>query len=161
MATFVLAQIDAAIGLFTTLTRQHGADFPRYRRNLQWLMKLRARAAAKISKASPAQINTSLRDNDLDQRIGSDDSREDGEDVELLGWRTRLIERAGQGRQTVRTIHQAATPTGSQITNISNPLQHRSEMPWPRISLPLETADPTDDIVSTLFTLLATKADNP
>ncbi|OJJ02455.1 hypothetical protein ASPVEDRAFT_676961 [Aspergillus versicolor CBS 583.65] len=127
MGTFVLSQIDAAINLFTSLIR-NGANTPRYNRNLQWLMKLRARASSKISKASTPQQHTnnnnSQQDNDHDHnsdRHRSREEREESEDVELLGWRTRLIERAGQNHKTIRTIHFAPTPNGSHITSIPNP----------------------------------------
>ncbi|OQV06667.1 Fungal specific transcription factor domain-containing protein [Cladophialophora immunda] len=157
MANFVLAQIDAAIDLFTSLT-QLGTNTPRYHRNLQWLVKLRARASSKISRASTAQKANAERGADPDVRRSSED-REDGEDVELLGWRTRLIERAGQDRLTIRTIRFAATPTGSHITDISgHPPDNRqpvgpqgqprtAEMMMPSASLPFLTPDPTDDLL--------------
>lgn len=154
MATFVLAQIDAAIGLFTSLT-QHGASTPRYRRNLKWLLKLRARASSKISAASTAQ-NVDLK-RDIN-RITSED-REDGEDAELLGWRTKLIERAGQDRPTVSAIRLAATPTGSHVSNLYNPLPNQNhygtpqdqlsaaDMPISSTSMPFTAINPTDDLV--------------
>lgn len=158
MCPFVLAQVDAAINLFTSLI-QHGGGTPRYERNLQWLQKLRARAASKLSTASHRTGPSSQPNPQPDWRRGSED-REDGEDVELLGWRTRLIERAGQDRQTIRTIHLPTTPTGSLVTNNSNPfsdLTHlvgRQDQPstieamMSSTSLPLATTDSTDDLVS-------------
>lgn len=147
MAGFVLSQIDAAISLFTSLL-QHGARTPRYKRNLQWLLNLRSRALSKTSKASATQQQEG--GNPLTQPAaaseqqqgsgeGGDDRRDQDEDVELLGWRTRLIERAGQGRgKTVRTIPLVAeTPTGSQITDAA----------IPSASLPALTLDSTNDIV--------------
>lgn len=157
MATFVLAQIDAAIVLFTSLI-QHGASTPRYNRNLQWLLKLRARVSTKISAASTLQKVDSQRDADPDQRRRSED-REQGEDLELLGWRTRLIERAGQDRQTIRTIRIISTTTGPHITNISNspPNENDLESPQnqlrigefmsPSTLLPGVTPDSTYDLV--------------
>ncbi|KAL4939489.1 hypothetical protein BDV06DRAFT_198793 [Aspergillus oleicola] len=148
MAAFVLAQLDLAIDLFTSLI-QNGANTPRYCRNLQWLNKLRARVSSKISIAStPAGQQPDLNSNQHPQREhgsgpgpGTDSDRpatsqtqqgglrehseDEDEDVELLGWRTRLIERAGPGqdRQTIRTIPLAATtPNGTHVTNVvSNP----------------------------------------
>ncbi len=114
MATFVLEQIDAAVSLFTSLTH-HGGSTPRYRRNLQWLQKLRARASSKIAMAaSTAHTHRPdlRRDAGAGQRTGSDDREEEAEDFELLGWRTRLIERAGRGRPTISTIRVDAGPTG-------------------------------------------------
>ncbi|KAK9350906.1 hypothetical protein V1523DRAFT_418316 [Lipomyces doorenjongii] len=154
MGTFVVAQIDAAIGLFTSLI-QHGASTPRYHRNLQWLLKLRARASSKISMASTSKKVDLQNDADLNRRRSGDD-REDGEDVELVGWRTRLIERAGQDRQTIRTIRVATVPTGTHMTDISYPPSRKNipegpqgqlETMTPSASLPIATPDSTDDIV--------------
>lgn len=155
MATFALEQIDIAISLFTSLT-QHGANTPRYFRNLQWLHKLHARASAKISKASAAQKSAPQRGAELDQQVNSED-REDAEEVELLGWRTRLIERVGQGRPTISTIGLSPTPA-SHATNTSNPLPNQDifddqNQPWnksavlPGASLTFTTPDPTDVLV--------------
>ncbi|KAA8642659.1 Zn(II)2Cys6 transcription factor [Aspergillus tanneri] len=155
MATFVLAQIDAAIDLFTSVIQQ-GANTPRYRRNLQWLLKLRTRASSKISAAKSTQRPQSQRDRD--SSCPGTREREDSEDVELLGWRTRLIERAGQDRQTIRTIDFAATPDGSQ-PNHSNPSPNQSHFVgsqgqmriidglMPGASLPFVTPDSTDDLL--------------
>ncbi|PYI29943.1 hypothetical protein BP00DRAFT_437272 [Aspergillus indologenus CBS 114.80] len=146
--------LDAAINLFTSLI-QHGANTPRYGRNLQWLMKLRARASAKIASASTQP------DAARDDAVRRED-REDSEDVELLGWRTRLIERAGQGRQTIRTTIQLAdeTPTDSPhgIDVGSNPspndlhhpfgmLQGDNSMIMPGSSLPMVTPDSTNELL--------------
>lgn len=153
MAGFVLSQIDAAISLFTSLL-QHGARTPRYKRNLQWLLNLRTRALSKTSKASATTTQPEGDGASSSQRVAGPDRQDGGgdgdgeahrdqeEDVELLGWRTRLIERAGQGRgKTVRTIPIAAeTPTGSQIT----------DMAMPSNSLPAVTLDSTNDIVRRL-----------
>ncbi|KAL1866188.1 hypothetical protein Daus18300_006852 [Diaporthe australafricana] len=139
MAGFVLAQINAAISLFTSLL-QHGARTPRYKRNLQWLLNLRTQALSKTSKASNTQEGGDPQSGaDQDQQSNHGDGhREQDEDLELLGWRTRLIERAGQGRKkTIRTIPLAETPTGSQITDIA----------MPSASLPAVTLDSTNDIV--------------
>lgn len=140
MAGFVLTQIDAAISLFTSLL-QHGARTPRYKRNLQWLLNLRTRALSKTSKVSATQEGAPQRDAESDRQSNSGDGeghKEQDEDVELLGWRTRLIERADQGsKKTIRTIPLAETPTGSQIT----------DMAMPSASLPAATLDSTNDIV--------------
>lgn len=160
MAGFALSQIDAAISLFTSLL-QHGARLPRYKRNLQWLLNLRTRALSKTSNASAAatqqegEPSAPQRDAGRGDRQGgsadavADGHRDQDEDVELLGWRTRLIERAGQGRgKTVRTIPLAETPTGSQITDV-----------MPSASLPAVTLDSTNDIVRWLKMLKMVGAD--
>lgn len=120
MSAFVLEQIDAVITLFNSLI-QAGAGTPRYRRNLQWLLKVRARIGSKIAKSKEAQTVRQAHTQIRDDQVTSEE-REDGEDVELLGWRTRLIERAGQNHKTVRTIRlTATTPTGSAATTSSDP----------------------------------------
>ncbi|EEU39690.1 uncharacterized protein NECHADRAFT_82125 [Fusarium vanettenii 77-13-4] len=123
MANFALTQIDAAISLFTSLL-QHGAHPLRYKRNLQWLLNLRTRALSKISSVPALQGGNSRRDTDAaGQNDGEDGDgdREDDEDVELLGWRTRLIERMGQGHQkTIRTIRLSETPSVSPNMNVTS-----------------------------------------
>jgi hypothetical protein len=114
MSSYVLTQIDSAIDVFTSMI-QHGAGTPRYRRNLEWLTKLRAQASAKMMAASTPQTYNPQADSDLCRRT----SMEDGEDLELLGWRTRLIERASQARRTIRTVHLPTTPTDSHNTGNS------------------------------------------
>lgn len=169
MATFVLAQIDAAIDLFTSLIQQ-GASTPRYKRNLQWLSKLRARAASKISTASTTQEVDSHRDTGLDPRRSREDA-EDGEDIELLGWRTRLIERVGQGRQTIRTIRLATTQTSSHTKKISSQQSNENQLDGPQIrvragetpnaSLHMVTPDSTDALVRPTAELLMVGANVP
>lgn len=79
-----------------------------------------------------------------------DGHKDQDEDVELLGWRTRLIERAGRGRgKTVRTFPLAETPTGSQITDVA----------MPSASLPAVTLDSTNDIVGYLEVSMTARAD--
>lgn len=156
MANFVLAQIDAAIDLFTSLTR-HGMSTPRYYRNLQWLSKLRTRASSKISAAQEVD---SQRDANAGGRSSED--REEGEGAEVLGWRTRLIERADQDRVTIRTIGLGASPSGPHITGFSNAPLRKShagahqgqpsttEPMIPDTSLPGVTPDSTDDLVRSI-----------
>lgn len=157
MSSFVLAQIDAAIELFVSVIK-HGAATPRYQRNLQWLLKLRSRAAAKIESAAPGSQPAAPVQNELNN-FRQQDSAE-GDDLELLGWRTRLISRTGHERQTVQTIRVPATPTGSHTTIFSNQNADPSnvadtedqlrmaEMLTSNTSLPLSTADSTDELVS-------------
>lgn len=167
MASFVLQQIDAAISLFTSLLA-HGARTPRYKSNLQWLLNLRTRALSKISEASNTTENGGAQraaNPDIRRNTNQDRDREgeenDEEDVELLGWRTRLIERAGQGgrRKVIRTIHLAGTPTDSQATAepVNFPLYDshtRGQLgPSDAVSaMPSMTVDSTNDVVSRMQT---------
>ena len=150
MASFAVGQIDVAIALFTSLT-QHGANTPRYRRNLQWLQKLRAKASDKISEASAAPRLSPQCDENSEER-------EDADDVELLGWRTRLIERVGQDRPTRSTIRLPATPTGSLTSNAPGSVTDQNTIgnnnhvegtdpSRPYASLPFTAPDPIDDIL--------------
>lgn len=154
LAGFVLAQLDAAITAFTSLL-QHGGHTPRYKSNLRWLVNLRARAQSKITEAS--RRDGPQRDGDQERSSGSDGDGhgEHDEDVELLGWRTRLIERAGQGsRKTSRTIHPTETPTESPATDTTNlggnymqgqmGIQDTAILSEPLPAVPL---DPTNDMV--------------
>jgi hypothetical protein len=110
LATLIVAQIDDSICLFTSLI-QHGANTPRYHRNLQSLLKLRAQVASKISTASTAKNGMQLDAVHPNQpENGVRENGDDDEDVELIGWRTRLIELAGQDRRTIRTISLATAP---------------------------------------------------
>ncbi|CAI6088301.1 unnamed protein product [Clonostachys chloroleuca] len=155
MSSFVLTQLDASISLFTSLL-QHGARTPRYKRNLQWLIKLRARALAEISTASNAQRNGAQVG--VDQAHGNNtEEQRDDEDVELLGWRTRLIERAGQDRQKIiKTINLATAPDSSQFQDNAS-LQQKESMPDGQIgaldlglsnaSLPMATLDSMNDVL--------------
>lgn len=159
MSAFVLKQIDATISLFTSLI-QHGAGTPRYCRNLQWLQKLRARAKAKITALTEVQMTNRRRAQEDGQHFTGEE-REDGEDIELLGWRTRLIERAGQNMKTIRTIrHRATTPTGSTATILSDPQVNMDESVLSHnvgnvmhatmddLPVPFVTPDSTNDLVS-------------
>ncbi|KAL4736407.1 hypothetical protein BDV11DRAFT_211264 [Aspergillus similis] len=157
MATFVLGQIDTAIELFTSLVQT--ANTPRYRRNLQWLTKLHARVSSKISTAS-TKANSQRPENAAPASDRPTDAtrgeREDSEDVELLGWRTRLIERADhQNRHTIRTI-----PLPRSLNDGPNPTPRDAgfenaqsggdanltnlDPTMPNVSLPWVTPDSTD-----------------
>jgi hypothetical protein len=135
MANFVLAQIDEAITLFNSLIK-HGAGNPRYQRNLQWLVKLRARASSKISKASALGTAGS---HQVANRRKSREDREDRDDVELLGWRTRLIERASQNHKDRRNNHTTATTLDSHAKDAS---QHANELGMLATSATLPTVTP-------------------
>ncbi|KAF2675737.1 hypothetical protein K458DRAFT_411013 [Lentithecium fluviatile CBS 122367] len=144
MSAYVLTQIDIAIDLFTSLLH-HGAGTPRYHRNLEWLLKLRARASFKMSAASTSRMAGSQRDANPDWRRRSE-VEEDSEDLELLGWRTRLIERAGQTSQTVSGYK------CSRSLAVNNLRGHQCQMGMADTmmsgtQLPPATPDSTDDLL--------------
>ena len=94
MAAFALAQIDAAVGLFMSLING-GASTPRYRRNLHWLQTLRSRATARM------QDDRRNEEPNFGFPIMPTERSEGHDDVDLLGWHTRLIQRATNGTGTV------------------------------------------------------------
>lgn len=122
---------------------------------LQWLQQLQARTAAKISKASTTEKHDQTR---ADRSLQHSSDSEEAEDVELVGWRTRLINRLGQGRPSTSTIPAPATPAGSQVTNLSNPAALPVTPGGKRLSggwdgavlFPDSTPDPTDALVRRL-----------
>ena len=118
MAEFAFKQIENAVILFTSLCQYNPKD-RRYRRNLDWLEKLRNRASARLTAVSTAKTKEGTHSNLQKQHPATD---ADGDAVdEFLGWRTRLIERTGQDRPTVSTILSPATPAGSMGTNNTGP----------------------------------------
>jgi hypothetical protein len=102
LTPFALAQIDTAISLYTTAVQARVS--PRMVKNLQWLFRLRQRAQERISRV---QL--------LPGSNREDPPSEDEDDIELIGWRTRLIQRAAKGTQTATTIS-SNTPGLSNAT---------------------------------------------
>ncbi|KFZ06247.1 hypothetical protein V501_07591 [Pseudogymnoascus sp. VKM F-4519 (FW-2642)] len=138
MAPFVLAQIDAAIAVFSSLLA-HGARTPRYQRNLQWLSKLRFRAVARVSSASQTRQMGSQAAGNVESQASD---KSDSEDTELVGWRTRLVERAGQNRQTSTTVRHATT-----LSNTENLSPNASNIMHPTTYLSLQTPDSMNDLL--------------
>lgn len=108
MATFALSQIDASITLYTSVVQSHAS--PRLAKNLQWLLRLRHRAHTKMNQNPP--------DAAVEAMASMHTSNEEDEDIELLGWRTRLIHRATKGTQKATTISPMA---GSQAYHTPSP----------------------------------------
>jgi hypothetical protein len=102
MASYALTLIDSAISLYTNIIQSHSTT--RLLRNLEWLLKLRQRASAKMVTASSFQADYATR------------APDDEDDVELIGWRTRLIQRLGKGHHLATTI----TPTQPGATPSPN-----------------------------------------
>ncbi|CAK7235708.1 hypothetical protein SBRCBS47491_009387 [Sporothrix bragantina] len=131
MANFALLQIDTAIALFMSLV-QNGANTPRYQRNLQWLQKLRSRATAKMDEAgSLQQGKTTTADAAMDTAGTNTNNagQQDERDVELLGWRTRLIRQAGQQavqHTVINTRAHGGKSKGNRSKNRTNPKNNSS-----------------------------------
>lgn len=109
LAPYALTVIDSAILLLTRVIVSWPS--PRMAKNLKWLHRLRSRAAAKLASVTRAP---NLPPGDTD-RSASDD-----EDVELVGWCTRLVQRGATGAQTVRTILSKSAPSPNVFSSPSN-----------------------------------------
>jgi hypothetical protein len=135
LATFCLAQLDQVIGVYTQLVLSRTSS--RMSQNLRWLMRLRQRAVEAMERA-PAEARM--------DRLG--------EDSELLGWRTRLVERTAKGVRKATNIVSMSpattlttpSPNTRLDQNISNALEQYLTGPEPQA--PLE-ASPTDLYAST------------
>lgn len=144
LASFCLAQMDQVIGVYTALSQTS----TRMSQNLRWLMRLRQRAVDLMERvaAQPAS----------DARHMSTST----EDTELLGWRTRLIERTSKGVRKVTNIVSTLSPATTLTTpspntrldqNISSALDQYISGPIGETApgqMPLETS-PTDLYAST------------
>jgi hypothetical protein len=108
LASYALSLIDSSIHLYTSLIQSHSTT--RLVKNLEWLLKLRQRANMRITTAAS------------EQNDGAEVQSDEGEDVELIGWRTRLVQRLGKGAQTATTI----TPTQSAATPSPNTAMART-----------------------------------
>lgn len=95
LAGFALLQIDGAITLYTAAVQSRPSRS--MVNNLQWLLRLRHRAEVKMASASATMAADTM------PGEGVVDGDRETEDVELLGWRTRLIQRAPKS-QTATTI---------------------------------------------------------
>lgn len=164
MSSFVLAQIDAAIELFVSLI-EHGGGTPRYRSNHDWLTKLRGRAFNKVQAAA-----ASLSKSDgigAPEALQWRDDRQEGEDLELVGWRTRLIERADLDHGSSKTIQNNLAQNGgggggSIMSNTADSVDETFSVHdnlHPSMMVPsanVQTPNSTDGVVSPIFTLADT-----
>jgi hypothetical protein len=141
LAAFCIGQMDQLIAVYTTLVLNRSS--PRMSQNLRWLMRLRQRAMDRLARTAsdrpgrPPGTNTNE-----PPSVASAES--EAEDAELLGWRTRLIERTAKGVRKATTI----VPSGSSASTVS-----------PAAALELTTPSPNtrldQHITSALDQLLA------
>lgn len=100
LADFALGQIDVATACYAALLRTTSSRT--LLQNHEWLVRLRTRCSSRMSQAQSSdkgdQPGPGLQSNTSSSRDDTDG------DVELLGWRTRLIERANKGGQRATTI---------------------------------------------------------
>lgn len=144
MGQSALTLIDSTILLLTRVIVSW--PFPRMAKNLKWLNRLRGRAAAKLSPVTSSQPPTS--------QGTSGATSSDDEDVELVGWSTRLAERAASGSQTVRTILSKSAPSPNvfsmpdgDLTSILDSVLHTSAGMAPIGPSPSRTEPSTDALV--------------
>lgn len=96
LAEFALGQIDVATACYAALLRTTSSRT--LLQNHEWLVRLRARCSTRMAQSAEKSGQPHTHTN-------TSNSREDTDgDVELLGWRTRLIERANKGGQRATTI---------------------------------------------------------
>lgn len=92
LSGLVMGLLDQSLRLYSSVQRDHAT--PSLQQNHQWLLRLRARAMSKLSNL---------------EQVPHDAEADAEVDVELLGWRTRLIERA-RGSQRATTIPRPPSP---------------------------------------------------
>ncbi|ORY26987.1 fungal-specific transcription factor domain-domain-containing protein [Naematelia encephala] len=104
LAGFAISQLDATIELYLKVVQTYSSA--KKVQNLRWLMQLRLRATQAMDRISRdvSQVETSPDELDV-------------VDVELLGWRTRLVERAG-GHTLATTI--SPSSSGLRVTPSPN-----------------------------------------
>ena len=122
MTQVAIGIVDSTIACYTSVVWSRNS--PRMVKNLRWLVKLREKITTKVAQSPAASANEAP-----PASYGQDD-----DDVELLGWRTRLIERAGKGLQTARTIQSTGASSASpgeepRFVPASNPLPPL-QVPW-------------------------------
>ncbi|WVQ83747.1 hypothetical protein IAT38_005891 [Cryptococcus sp. DSM 104549] len=121
LANFALSQIEQAITVYSVLIKQNNS--PSMVQNHDWLRRLQQRAAKKIAQASGAGIG--------ERQMEGDDQGQEEEDRELLGWKTRLIERAASGVHTAVNI----TSAGAVINRTPSPMAQQSSGMTPAMHL--------------------------
>ena len=139
MVDFALGQLDTTIALFTRVSQAGSSR--RIGQNLEWLIHLRLRIADKVKEAK------SLPDDGFARGLEGD-----AEDDGLLGWRTRLIERASKGKQRATSIRITPKSTPSPLSYLPhNNADHHSSLADPFMPQPqVQSADiaaTTDQLV--------------
>ncbi|KIR39584.1 hypothetical protein I307_01466 [Cryptococcus deuterogattii 99/473] len=115
LSDFALGLINTVIETFTSAV-QTGAS-PRLTTNLQWLVRLRRRCQDAIDKSRCENVGQQTTIDSSTSALLDGDTVENGDqddpdNFSLLGWRTRLIQRAASGGQVAKTISQT-TPSQS------------------------------------------------
>lgn len=108
LANFALTLVDTVMKIYTSVVK--GRNSPRMVKNLNWLKTMRSRLDARMTQTP-------------DEGPGMEVVDDGGDDVELLGWRTRLIERAEQGllRRAIGVSPQSDLSPANAVTQTSQP----------------------------------------
>lgn len=131
LAGFALTLVDSVIKIYAAAVKSRNSE--RMVKNLNWLVSIRSRLDARIKQVQ-AQGQTPDNDDATAQGAnagaggtGGDDGPGDDNDLELLGWKTRLIERAEAGLMRARTIN----PSPRDIVSLSPTSVTASAAPVP------------------------------
>nr|XP_018266025.1 uncharacterized protein I303_02403 [Kwoniella dejecticola CBS 10117]OBR88183.1 hypothetical protein I303_02403 [Kwoniella dejecticola CBS 10117] len=131
LVPIALGAMGQAIGIYTDTVHSRAA--PRLVQNLRWLLRLRQRAMDRIELSRQQPQGTQDPDSDTETDAG------------LLGWRTRFIERVGQGSQKATSISTRSpaatglTPTGDiegVIKSIPQAIQQHIASDLPELAPP-------------------------
>ncbi|WVF70366.1 hypothetical protein IAT40_005156 [Kwoniella sp. CBS 6097] len=143
LAQFAITSIDTSIAVYSTLIQQNNSHSPSMIQNHDWLIRLRQRAFNKVIEHTQSQSHSESqrrsgrksrrrdrRDNiqdDSERFSDSDDQSESDstsgkepqhvigeEDLDIVGWKTRLIESAANGSQIAVNISSHNTSVNRQ-----------------------------------------------
>ncbi|WWC60056.1 uncharacterized protein I303_102619 [Kwoniella dejecticola CBS 10117] len=122
LAGLALTIIDNVVDVYQQVVGSRNS--PRMVKNLNWLRRLQQKLKGRLTQ-SPYKTATSA--TAATTATAAETANSDDDDAELLGWRTRLISRQGQGLQVSRTIRADSTSTTSpyqhELSDYS-PLNH-------------------------------------
>jgi hypothetical protein len=114
LADFALATIDATIKIYSSVVQLISSS--RMVTNLQWLLRLRVRIMVKMQQAFSGTSGANVTDTVADE-----------DHMELLGLRTRLIQRAAQGLHTATTISKVTPDPVDSTVSPSTRVSHTIE----------------------------------
>lgn len=134
LAGFALSLVDSVIKIYASAVKSRNSE--RMVKNLNWLVSMRSRLDARIKQVQ-AQGQTPDNDeamaNGAGAGAGGDDQPGDDNDLELLGWKTRLIERAEAGLMRARTINPSprdiVSPTSVTASSAPVPAEAQLDVP--------------------------------
>lgn len=90
LVPFALALVEMTSDIYTSVVQLRNS--PRMMKNLKWLEHLKSKIRVRLAQTPEENYS-----------VGGGGGRNESDDTEVLGWRTRLIQRAGQGFPSVHT----------------------------------------------------------